>query len=55
MIIAVCSYQDSPAFMVKCLHEGAADFVLKPLSEDVIKTLFLVRFVCFLSYFDYFN
>ncbi|CEP15107.1 hypothetical protein [Parasitella parasitica] len=37
----VCSYQDSPAFMVKCLHEGAADFVLKPLSKDVIKTLFL--------------
>lgn len=37
----VCSYQDSPAFMVKCLHEGAADFVLKPMSKDVIKTLFL--------------
>ncbi|KAL7318057.1 hypothetical protein PS15m_004330 [Mucor circinelloides] len=37
----VCSYQDSPSFMVKCLHEGAADFVLKPLSRDVIKTLFL--------------
>ncbi|KAL0140988.1 hypothetical protein V8B55DRAFT_1512084 [Mucor lusitanicus] len=36
----VCSYQDSPAFMVKCLHEGAADFVLKPMSKDVIKTLF---------------
>lgn len=40
--LSVCSYQDSPAFMVKCLHEGAADFVLKPMSKDVIKTLFLV-------------
>ncbi|KAI8645637.1 hypothetical protein BD408DRAFT_411288 [Parasitella parasitica] len=37
----VCAYQDSPTFMVKCLHEGAADFLLKPLSKDVIKTLFL--------------
>ncbi|KAI9475414.1 MAG: hypothetical protein EXX96DRAFT_573225 [Benjaminiella poitrasii] len=37
----VCSFQDSPSFMLKCLQEGAADFLLKPLSEDVIKTLFL--------------
>ncbi|KAI7898877.1 uncharacterized protein BX663DRAFT_442147, partial [Cokeromyces recurvatus] len=37
----VCSSQDSPSFMLKCLQEGAADFILKPLSADVIKTLFL--------------
>ncbi|KAI8973459.1 hypothetical protein BDF20DRAFT_882488 [Mycotypha africana] len=37
----VCSECESPPFMVKCLQEGAADYLLKPLSEDVIKTLFL--------------
>ncbi|KAI8889731.1 HD-domain/PDEase-like protein [Backusella circina FSU 941] len=37
----VCSNLDSPVFMVKCLHEGAADYLLKPLCEDVVKTLFL--------------
>ncbi|GAA5801576.1 hypothetical protein HPULCUR_007024 [Helicostylum pulchrum] len=37
----VCSTLDSPSYMVKCLQSGAADFVLKPLSEDVAKTLFL--------------
>ncbi|KAI8378483.1 hypothetical protein BD560DRAFT_389492 [Blakeslea trispora] len=37
----VCSYHDSPSYMVKCIQEGAADFVLKPMSKDVIKTLFL--------------
>ncbi|KAI7895327.1 uncharacterized protein EV154DRAFT_495633 [Mucor mucedo] len=37
----VCSSLDSPSFMIKCLEQGAADFVLKPLSQDVIKTLFL--------------
>jgi hypothetical protein len=37
----VCSIHDSPTFMVKCLQEGAADFILKPLSEDIVKTLFL--------------
>lgn len=41
----VCSFQDSPTFMVKCLQEGAADFVLKPLSQDVVKTLFLVSII----------
>lgn len=39
----VCSTLDSPVFMVKCLQAGAADFILKPLSEDVTKTLFLVK------------
>ncbi|KAI8070616.1 uncharacterized protein B0P05DRAFT_550397 [Gilbertella persicaria] len=37
----VCSSDDTPAYMVKCLQEGAADFVLKPICKDVIKTLFL--------------
>ncbi|KAI8090688.1 hypothetical protein BDF21DRAFT_333304, partial [Thamnidium elegans] len=37
----VYSTLDSPSYMVKCLQSGAADFVLKPLSEDVAKTLFL--------------
>jgi hypothetical protein len=42
-VILVCSIHDSPSFMVKCLQEGAADFLLKPLSEDIVKTLFLVK------------
>ncbi|RCH99180.1 3',5'-cyclic-nucleotide phosphodiesterase [Rhizopus azygosporus] len=37
----VCSTLDCPHFMVKCINEGAADYVIKPPSEDVIKTLFL--------------
>lgn len=39
----VCSTLDCPHFMVKCINEGAADYVIKPPSEDVIKTLFLVK------------
>ncbi|KAF7726028.1 3',5'-cyclic-nucleotide phosphodiesterase [Apophysomyces ossiformis] len=37
----VCSTSDSPEFMVKCLRYGAADYLLKPLREDVVKTMFL--------------
>ncbi|KAI9350368.1 hypothetical protein BD770DRAFT_394272 [Pilaira anomala] len=37
----VYSSLDSPSYMVKCLQSGAADFVLKPLTEVVVKTLFL--------------
>lgn len=39
----VCSKHDSPSFMIKCIQEGAGDYILKPLTEDVVKTLFLVR------------
>lgn len=28
--------------MLKCINAGAADYLLKPLRLDVIKTLFLV-------------
>lgn len=38
----VCSTSECPHFMVKCMNEGAADYILNPPSEDVIKTLFLV-------------
>jgi hypothetical protein len=42
--------------MVKCLHEGAADYLLKPLCEDVVKTLFLVSvFKILFSYFSLIN
>ncbi|KAG0184524.1 hypothetical protein DFQ28_011012 [Apophysomyces sp. BC1034] len=37
----VCSSSDSPEFMVQCLYNGAADYLLKPLQEDVVKTMFL--------------
>ncbi|KAG1041942.1 hypothetical protein G6F43_012000 [Rhizopus delemar] len=37
----VCSTSECPHFMVKCMNEGAADYILNPPSEDVIKTLFL--------------
>lgn len=45
LIYSVYSAFDSPSYMVKCLQSGAADFVLKPLTEVVVKTLFLVRFI----------
>ncbi|KAI9276232.1 hypothetical protein BY458DRAFT_506050 [Sporodiniella umbellata] len=37
----ICSVSECPHFMVQCIHHGAADYILKPPSEDVIKTLFL--------------
>lgn len=37
----VCSVSECPQFMVKCINEGAADYILKPASDDVIKTMFL--------------
>lgn len=40
----VCSTSECPHFMVKCMNEGAADYILNPPSEDVIKTLFLVTY-----------
>ncbi|KAI8642991.1 hypothetical protein BD408DRAFT_343218, partial [Parasitella parasitica] len=36
------STRDDPQFMLECIQAGAADYVLKPLRPDVIKTLFLV-------------
>jgi hypothetical protein len=41
VVPVVCSKHDSPSFMIKCIQEGAGDYILKPLTEDVVKTLFL--------------
>lgn len=38
----VCSKNESRQFMLDCIHAGATDYLLKPLSSTVIKTLFLV-------------
>ncbi|KAG2181375.1 hypothetical protein INT43_008958 [Umbelopsis isabellina] len=37
----VCSDNESTKFMLQCIQEGAADYVLKPLRKDVLKTMFL--------------
>ncbi|KAI8974755.1 hypothetical protein BDB01DRAFT_728797, partial [Pilobolus umbonatus] len=37
----VCSYIDSPTFMLNCIQHGAADYLIKPLTMDNVKTLFL--------------
>ncbi|CEP19765.1 hypothetical protein [Parasitella parasitica] len=39
--VIVYSTRDDPQFMLECIQVGAADYVLKPLRPDVIKTLFL--------------
>ncbi|KAF7722751.1 3',5'-cyclic-nucleotide phosphodiesterase [Apophysomyces ossiformis] len=39
--IVVCSSNESTTFMLEYIHAGAADYLLKPLRLDVIKTLFL--------------
>ncbi|KAM3579714.1 3',5'-cyclic-nucleotide phosphodiesterase [Umbelopsis sp. WA50703] len=41
----VCSNNDSCKFMLQCIQEGAADYVLKPLRKHVLKTMFLVSFL----------
>jgi hypothetical protein len=38
----VCSTSDSAKLMLQCINEGAADYILKPLRKDVLKTMFLV-------------
>jgi DNA-binding NarL/FixJ family response regulator len=38
----VCCSNESPQYMLQCLDVGAADYLIKPLCQDVIKTLFLV-------------
>ncbi|KAI9497969.1 hypothetical protein BDB00DRAFT_802838 [Zychaea mexicana] len=37
----VCSCSEDPEFMLECLRNGAADYIVKPLESQVIKTLFL--------------
>ncbi|GAB5590831.1 hypothetical protein Unana1_05731 [Umbelopsis nana] len=37
----VCSTNDSAKLMLQCINEGAADYILKPLRKDVLKTMFL--------------
>ncbi|GAN05225.1 hypothetical protein MAM1_0085c04694 [Mucor ambiguus] len=39
--VIVYSTKDDPQFMLECIQMGAADYVLRPLRPDVIKTLFL--------------
>jgi hypothetical protein len=31
--------------MLQCINEGAADYILKPLRKDVLKTMFLVSII----------
>jgi hypothetical protein len=38
----VYSTNDSAKLMLQCINEGAADYILKPLRKDVLKTMFLV-------------
>ncbi|KAI8142332.1 hypothetical protein BJV82DRAFT_616373 [Fennellomyces sp. T-0311] len=37
----VCSCSEDPEFMLECLCNGAADYIVKPLKAQAIKTLFL--------------
>ncbi|KAI9313040.1 hypothetical protein BX666DRAFT_1864726, partial [Dichotomocladium elegans] len=37
----VCSGNDSPKLMIDCLHNGAADFLVKPMHVEQVKALFL--------------
>jgi CheY-like chemotaxis protein len=50
MFLIVCSRNEDPQFMLDCVQAGAADYLLRPLRPDVIKTLFLViiqwNFIC---------
>ncbi|KAI8340806.1 hypothetical protein BC941DRAFT_418224 [Chlamydoabsidia padenii] len=39
--VIVCSSNENPSFMLDCVHAGAADYILKPMCLDVVKTLFL--------------
>ncbi|KAI8336114.1 hypothetical protein BC941DRAFT_56473 [Chlamydoabsidia padenii] len=39
--VIVCSSNENPSFMLDCIHAGAADYILKPMRLDVVKTLFL--------------
>ncbi|KAL1915937.1 uncharacterized protein VTP21DRAFT_6325 [Calcarisporiella thermophila] len=41
VVPVACSKNDSPNFMLQCINMGAADYLLKPLSRETIKTLFL--------------
>ncbi|CAO3649977.1 unnamed protein product [Mucor fragilis] len=45
-----CSEDDDTSLMLKCIHMGAFDFVLKPFREPVMKTLFLNLFRDFKSH-----
>ncbi|KAI9274566.1 hypothetical protein BDA99DRAFT_533197 [Phascolomyces articulosus] len=44
--VIACSSDENTAFMLDCIHAGAADYLLKPLRLDVIKTLFLKLHRC---------
>ncbi|KAI8074667.1 hypothetical protein BC940DRAFT_288803 [Gongronella butleri] len=39
--VIVCSSETNGTFMLDCLHAGAADYLLKPLYQPVLQTLFL--------------
>ncbi|ORZ07574.1 hypothetical protein BCR42DRAFT_150286 [Absidia repens] len=40
--VIVCSSNENSSFMLDCVHAGAADYILKPMRLDVVKTLFLI-------------
>ncbi|KAI7867749.1 hypothetical protein BDF14DRAFT_1742942 [Spinellus fusiger] len=39
--MVVLSCNDTPSLMLDCIHAGAADYLLKPLRLETVKTLFL--------------
>ncbi|CAO3648729.1 unnamed protein product [Cunninghamella echinulata] len=39
--VIVLSSNETASFMLDCIHAGAADYILKPMRLDVVKTLFL--------------
>ncbi|CDH59074.1 high affinity camp [Lichtheimia corymbifera JMRC:FSU:9682] len=41
VIPIVCSCRDAPDFMIECIVNGAADFIVKPIRQEVVKSLFL--------------
>ncbi|KAI8099973.1 uncharacterized protein BX664DRAFT_273555 [Halteromyces radiatus] len=41
VIPLVCCFNDSPNYMMTCINHGAAGYLLKPLRQNVIQTMFL--------------
>nr|CAG8471671.1 11085_t:CDS:10 [Entrophospora candida] len=45
----VCSWNDSPELMLDCLNKGAADYLIKPIRQEVAKTVFLMDWVAIMT------
>lgn len=41
LIPVACSHNDSTSFMLECIQMGAVDYMLKPIREPLLKTMFL--------------